>query len=177
MLPGVRQLKLRRVEMIWPFWEQHMWEAVCSLRATQPFLLILLMTLQRSAYTTWGPRLPSIDSACHLFTTKCQEAVFKTKTRVNSWTLGTAKKACFPSCNSNFPVNQIATDPAHQSYWHLPSTLKLFVFTQVEAYFNLTGNKKENLYVALEIFIFYNDNWNGVGYGQTILNFNTQIRR
>lgn len=129
-------------------------------RKTQPFLLILLMTLQRSAYTTQGPELPSIDSACHLFTTKCQKAVFKTKTRVNSWPLETAKRACFYSCNSSFTVNQAARDshvgPARQTC-HLPSTLQLFVsaLKKVKDSFHLTGKKKEKTSpVPLEVKTF-----------------------
>lgn len=123
-------------------------------RKTQPFLLILLMTLQRSAYTTRGPELPSIDSACHLFTTKCQKAVFKTKTRVNSWPLKTVKRACFYSCNSSFTVNQAARDshvgPARQTC-HLPSTLQLFVsaLKKVKDYFHLTGKKRRKLHPYL----------------------------
>lgn len=41
--------------MIWPFCESHMWAAVCLNGLTGLFLLILLMTLQHFAYTTWGP--------------------------------------------------------------------------------------------------------------------------
>lgn len=33
-----------------------MWAESCLHGVTGPFLLILLMTLQHFAYTTWGPR-------------------------------------------------------------------------------------------------------------------------
>lgn len=35
-----------------------MWAADCVHGVTGPFLLMLLMTLQHFAYTTWGPEVP-----------------------------------------------------------------------------------------------------------------------
>lgn len=40
------------------FCEGHMWAADFVHGVTGPFLLMLLMTLQHFAYTTWGPEVP-----------------------------------------------------------------------------------------------------------------------
>lgn len=49
-----------------------------------------------------GPVLPSIDSTCHLFTSKRQGSVFKLASWVNSWLLEIAKETPYFISHTNF---------------------------------------------------------------------------
>lgn len=53
-----------------------MWAAGCLHEVTGPFLLLSINDPSALCLHNLGPMLPSIDSTCHLFTTKCHGAVF-----------------------------------------------------------------------------------------------------
>lgn len=69
-----------------------MWAADCLHGVTVPFLLMSINDPSVLCLHNLWPMLHSIDSTCHLFTTKHQGAKLKIEKWVNSWNLEIAKE-------------------------------------------------------------------------------------